>query len=130
MSGDRFFMTLDSNIVIAYLNGEQTVMDQMTEWRKEGNNFFLPVMVEAEVLSFSGMTPVELARAEKFMMENFILIPLDRWLVRIAAAFRREHKLKLPDATIAASAFITKTPLVTRNVKDFRKIPGIRLLTI
>lgn len=123
-------MTLDTNIVIAYLDGEIAVMDQATKWRKEGNNFFLPVMVEAEVLSFPGMTPVELARAAQFMTENFILIPMDRWLARIAATFRREHTLKLPDATIAATACVTKTPLVTRNVKDFRKVPGIRLLTI
>ncbi len=123
-------MTLDANIVIAYLNGDPIVIEQIVRWRKEGVTLFLSAAAEAEVLSFPALTATELQTTEHFLIENFISIPIDRSLARHAAALRRMLKIKLWDASIAATALVTHTPLVTRNVKDFRKVPGIRLMTI
>ncbi|MBI2120108.1 MAG: PIN domain-containing protein, partial [Parcubacteria group bacterium] len=64
------------------------------------------------------------------LMENFVFIPFDRSLTKIAARIRREAKVKFPDAAIAATALFTQTALVTRNVKDFRKINSIFLQEI
>jgi predicted nucleic acid-binding protein len=123
-------MTFDTNIVIAYLSGEASVLKQATIWREQGINFFLPIIAEAEVLSFSALTAEDIVRAERFLAENFISIPMDRSMARETANIRRRYRLKLPDASIAATALTTQTQLVTRDLRDFRRVPKLHLLTI
>jgi predicted nucleic acid-binding protein len=50
-------------------------------------------------------------------------IPVDRR----DAEVRRTAGLRLPDALIAATALIHELPLRTRNVDDFRRVPGLRV---
>jgi predicted nucleic acid-binding protein len=56
--------------------------------------------------------------------------PFSREIARIAAKLRRDYRIKFPDAAIAATAIYTTTPLVTRNIKDFKKIPNLKILKI
>lgn len=120
-------MTIDANIVIAYLGGEELIKEEIIGWREQGKPLFLPTVVETEVLSFTTWTPEERRVVEMFLEENFTSIPFDRTIARIAAAIRRDAKMKFPDAAIAATALFTRTPLVTRNLRDFRKIKEISL---
>ena len=41
---------------------------------------------------------------------------------------RKQAKIKLPDAIIAASALVNNAVLVTANVKDFKMIDGISII--
>lgn len=43
---------------------------------------------------------------------------------------RRLHRLKLADAVVAASAISTHSTLVTRNIRDFKNIPGLKLASV
>ena len=119
-------MTVDANIVIAYLAGEQKVIDALSQWRTEGKPFFLSTVAETEILSFSQWNDEERRTVEVFLVENFFSVPFDRTLARIAAAIRRTAKIKFPDAAIAATALYTHTPLVTRNLRDFKNIPDLQ----
>ena len=55
---------------------------------------------------------------------------------RFAAAFakhyavqeRRGHRVATMDLLIATSAILAEAPLVTRNTKDFNRIPDLRLI--
>ncbi len=123
-------MTIDTNIVIAYLKGEETIVQTILRWREDRRPFFLSSVAEAEVLAFSGFTEEEFRTTERFLEENFTAVVFDRPLARIAAAVRRDTKIKFPDAAIAATAMATRTPLVTRNVRDFKRITGLQILTL
>ena len=123
-------MTIDANIVIAYLAGEQKIIDALSQWRTEGKPLFLSTVAETEVLSFSQWSDEERRTAEVFLAENFFSVPFDRTLARIAAAIRRTAKIKFPDAAIAATALYTHTPLVTRNLRDFKNIPDLQPFAI
>lgn len=123
-------MTIDANIIIAYLSGEESIVRAVVEWRKNGQPMFLSAIVEAEVLSFSSWTSEEKSKTTLFLEENFIFVPFDRQIARIAADLRRVAKIKLPDAAIAATAFYTHTPVVTRNTRDFKKIADIEIITM
>ncbi len=123
-------MTIDTNIIIAYLAGEKRIIDLLTSWRLRGGFLYLPAVVEAEVLAFSKFTEIEYTLTQKFLEENFIFINLDRTIIRIAAEIRKNNKIKLPDALIAATAMHTKSPLITKNHRDFKKIKGLRLVDI
>lgn len=123
-------MTVDANIIIAYLAGDQKIVEAIIGWRREGRILFLPSVVETEVLSFAGWSIAELNTTEKFLEENFVSVSFDRNIARIAAGIRREIKLKFPDAAIAATAIFLQIPLVTRNIKDFKKVPQLEILSL
>ena len=95
-----------------------------------GKTFFLSTVAETEVLSFSQWSDAERRDTEVFLAENFFSIAFDRMLARIAAGIRRTAKIKFPDAAIAATALSTHTPLVTRNLRDFKKIPHLETIGI
>jgi hypothetical protein len=54
-------------------------------------------------------------------------IPVDRRVAERAGALRREAGLRLPDALVAATALVHHLTLHTRNLRDFRKVTGLRL---
>jgi predicted nucleic acid-binding protein len=123
-------MNVDSNIIIAYLDGDKNVIDFLHTWKSVGNSLLISAVVESEVLSFSKWNETERRNTETFLSDNFVLISFDRTLARIAAGIRREAKLKFPDAAIAATSIFTRTPLVTRNVRDFNKIKNLEIVKI
>ena len=41
---------------------------------------------------------------------------------------RKQSKIKLPDAIVAATAMVYKYVLITRNISDFKNIEGLKLL--
>jgi len=43
-------------------------------------------------------------------------------------SIRKIHRIKLPDAIIAATALVNGLELVTRNINDFKNIDGLNLI--
>lgn len=123
-------MTLDANILIAYLNGDSLAIEFIKKSRSEGLPLFLPTVAESEILSFPNWSMGERQSTEEFLEENFTSITFDRLIARIAAEIRRDSKIKFPDAAIAATALFTRTPLLTRNIQDFKNVLGLKILTI
>jgi predicted nucleic acid-binding protein len=55
-------------------------------------------------------------------------IPVDRRVANRAGLLRRQlPALRMPDALIAASALVHGIALATRNQRDFKRVPGLRL---
>ncbi len=79
----------------------------------------------AELFSWQ---PVAEAQIQAFL-DPFEEIAVDREIAEEAGRIRRSTRIKLPDALIAASALVSRRQLVTRNVRDFRKVKGLRLAT-
>ena len=123
-------MTIDSNIVIAYLEGEQKVVDQLSIWKEQNRPLFLSTIAEAEVLGYPEYTPQERDRTARFIENNFVPVLCDRGIAYRAAVLRATITIKLPDALIAATALLTGTPLVTQNIKDFRHVPGLEIVSL
>ncbi len=123
-------MTIDANIIIAYLAGEEAVVRALSEWKEAGLPLLLPSVVETEVLSFASFSDAEYVNTERFLEAEFLFIPLDRSLARIAARVRRTRRIKTPDSIVAATAIASSTSLVTRNIRDFKNIPGLHVIRI
>ena len=123
-------MTIDSNIVIAYLAGEESVVRQLSIWKEGGKPLFLSAVAEAEVFGFPGFSSEERERIARFMAEQFISMICDRNIAYQAGVLRGTINIKLPDALIAATALVTGTPLVTRNVKDFKNVSGLEVVSL
>ena len=122
-------MTLDTNILIAYLDGEALVVEYLNALIQSGRVLFLPATTHIELLSFPQFTEREVRDVETFLQNGFVFVPIGREVSQITARIRRSLKIKTPDATIAATALFTGTPLLTRNLRDFKKISGLTLTT-
>ena len=57
-------------------------------------------------------------------------IGLDQNIADLAADLRRMYRIKTADSIIAATAIFTGTMLVTRNIKDFKNIEGLKIKNI
>lgn len=121
-------MTLDTNILIAYLNGEASVVVGVSDWVRDGRALFISSVSVAEVLAQPGLGPSELDRARRFL-RVFISIPFDDALAEQAAFLRRMYRLGLPDAAIAATALTRGVPLVTRD-RQFRRVREITVVAV
>jgi predicted nucleic acid-binding protein len=64
-------MTLDTNVIIAYLEGDQRVIQTLSSWKENGYSLILSTVVESEVLSFSEWTDAERRETEFFLERHF-----------------------------------------------------------
>jgi predicted nucleic acid-binding protein len=76
--------------------------------------------------SYPDLNDEEEAAIKRLLTDMFV-VPLDSRLARYAGYLRRLYRLKTPDSAIAATAMLTKTTLLTRNVDDCRQLDGLKL---
>ncbi|MBI4127106.1 type II toxin-antitoxin system VapC family toxin [Candidatus Peregrinibacteria bacterium] len=129
MSGDNVLF-VDTNVIVDFLNRDMAVVDLLNRYSALYGLLFVSVIVEIEALSFSRLSEDEVYFLKNFFKSNFHSVNLDSNIADITAALRRESKIKLPDALIAATAISMKASLLTRNIKDFKNIPGLKILSI
>jgi predicted nucleic acid-binding protein len=116
----------DTNTIIYYLNTSlpETAMKFVAGVLEE--SCFISVISKIEALGFNFTS-----EAEKKVVTVFIggltLLELDDAVANATIAIRSAHKIKLPDAIIAATAIAYDLTLLTRNVGDFKNIAGLQL---
>jgi toxin FitB len=120
---------LDTNAIIYYLKDEQSAVKVIDKIFAQNSIVYISVITELELLSFSNLTTNELNKIEEFL-QIVAIVPLDSRLARMAANLRKLYKIKTVDSIIAATSFYTGSALVTRNIKDFQKIIGLKLIQI
>jgi len=64
----------------------------------------------------------------KKFVEDALVYELNNDIKLKTIEIRRDFKLKLPDAIIAASAIIGDHIVISRNLSDFNKIPKLRVI--
>ncbi|MBA3046760.1 PIN domain-containing protein [Patescibacteria group bacterium] len=116
--------TLDSNILIAYFNDDEKIIRQFSNWRKNNVCFFISVIAQIEVLSLPGLTFEDIYKIKRFLRE-FTIIPLDVQLGEMSADIRRQHRLKLGDSIIVATAQLTNSILITLDKEIIKKTKKI-----
>jgi predicted nucleic acid-binding protein len=120
---------LDTNAIIYYLKDEQSAVKVIDKIFAQNSIVYISVITELELLSFSNLTTNELNKIEEFL-QIVAIVPLDSRLARMAANLRKLYKIKTVDSIIAATSLYTGSALVTRNIKDFQKIIGLKLIQI
>ncbi len=120
---------LDTNAIIYYFKDEQSAVKVIDKIFAQNSIVYISVITELELLSFSNLTTNELNKIEEFL-QIVAIVPLDSRLARMAANLRRLYKIKTVDSIIAATSLYTGSALITRNIKDFQKIIGLKLIQI
>jgi predicted nucleic acid-binding protein len=90
---------------------------------------YVSAVTELELFAYSDLSAEEEALIEGLLV-TVSVIPLDSRIARLAALVRRDYRLKVPDSVIAATAMFTGSKLLTRNTRDFCKIPNFTVLQI
>ena len=116
--------TIDTNIIIYYGNGEPSILDFMHEQLDNGIPLYVSTATEHELCSYPRLTDQEVVRIDA-LLNTMTVMDLDSRLARFSGRLRAQHGIKALDRFIAATALMTGTTLVTRNLRDFRRIPNL-----
>ena len=118
---------IDTSAAIKYLNTSLPpagldLMDSIAN--QECNISFIS---EIELLAWSPPNEADLVIYAAFVSASNV-IGLSPDLISETIRIRKEFKLKLPDAIIAATALINNFILLADNDKDFGKIPSLNYI--
>ena len=114
---------LDSNIVIYALIPEHAAL---RNYLKDLEIHVIQV-TRVEVLGFSGLTHDQFLAYET-LMADMTHHEVSRGVIDAAVRLRRQRKMSLGDALIAATALERGLTLITRNARDFQWIPELSIV--
>ncbi|MGI8608945.1 MAG: type II toxin-antitoxin system VapC family toxin [Candidatus Dormibacteria bacterium] len=103
---------VDTDVIIDHLRGHRRLPDDV-------------------VAAYSTVTRCELfsggddAAVIRTLLDALVEVDVDRVVAETGGAIRRKHGLTVPDALVAATALGLGVPLVTRNARHFRAVPGL-----
>ncbi len=118
----------DTNTVIYYLqqqfpaNAEIFIDELLISERP-----VISAITEIELLCWKTATPYDLEILRNFINDSLV-IELEKEIKTKTAEIRRIHKIKLPDAIIAATASVYGLTLLSRNITDFNAIIDLKLI--
>ena len=121
-----------SEILIGYQYGliyylQKQFSPSATAYMESILSKYLPcisAITQIELLSWRGATLHDEAIIRQFIQDS-VVFELTDDIKEESASLRKHNGLKLPDAVIAATAKLNKLELLTRNEKDFLKVPGL-----
>ncbi len=122
MNGRVVNPILDTNILIDYLRGIEDAREEIGRYPACAISLitWMEVMV--------GATDKNEGALLRDFLSRFTLVAVSADIAEVAVALRRQHRIRIPDAIIWASAQVSNTLLVTRNTRDFpADDPGIRV---
>jgi len=116
---------IDTNVLIDAQVGRLT---------KRGFDFLGKVINESFIISF--ITYIEYLGYKDISKssEEFILladvIEIDKLIIQNCIHLRKNYKIRLPDAIIAATALALNLILITNNEKDFIEIQNLTVINL
>ncbi len=116
-------LVADTNLLIYLLKGNKRIAEQL-----EGSQLFISVITEMELLGMYGINPANL-KVVKNVISDCIIVDFNNEIKQIAIELKQKHKIKLPDAIIAATSTFLNFPLFTSD-KYFSKIPHLDCVII
>ena len=126
MNGDKFLF--DTNTVIYYLT--ETELSQSALGRLENIcrvQINISVITKLELLGFNFLTKEDEYLAKEFISGSNVY-QINPQIEDETIQLRKDSKIKLPDAVIAATAISHNFTLITRNFGDFKTIAKLNIV--
>jgi len=115
---------MDTNAVIDYLDNK---LPGTAATFIENIAIEISVIVRIELLAWQNATPAQLQILNSFI-NDAIVFNLEESIILKTIDIRKNYKLKLADAIIAATTLIYGYTLLSRNISDFDKVPGMKVV--
>jgi predicted nucleic acid-binding protein len=114
----------DTNCLIDYLDNKLTTpANKLLDNEQIG----ISVINRIELLSWHLATPEQTQILIDFI-HSCVVHPLHEEIILKSIQIRKNQRLKLPDAIIAATSLVHNLTLLTRNITDFNKVPGLKVI--
>lgn len=114
---------IDTNVLIGV---------QMNSLSIEGMKFMAEILDKDFTVSFISYIEFLSYKGVTTETENFIalanVLEINKEIIQACIDLRKTKVIKLPDAIIAATALVSNLTLTTRNISDFKNIPGLKVI--
>jgi len=114
---------IDSNVIIGYLDNKLPLAGMAFISDVVDNVPNISVISQIEILRYNA--PLQVYRVLAAFIDASVIYPLDNNIVPLTIEICKQHRIKLPDAVIAATAIFHNLTLLTRNIDDFKNISGL-----
>ena len=121
-------IVLDTNVIIAYLNGDARAVDAIDNARKQSERFCISAVTATELLAFPKLSLRDRNLLKAWIKDNVFVASVDAGLSIEAGDLCGTHALKTADGIIAATALRMHVPLMTRD-KDFLHVTGLQVIS-
>lgn len=122
-------LLLDTTVLIDLFRGHELAAEFIDNSCEAGVLLSVSVISAMELI-VGCRNKTEVTRVEQLIADFSLLqmVPLISsqaydWLLN----YSKSHSLLIPDALIAATAFIHNMELITDNVRDFKMLPGLQV---
>ncbi len=119
---------VDTNILIYHTSGSQRATDFITK-QIANHSFKLSIITKIEFLGWDQHTAEGFEKCRK-LLNTATIYPVDDSIADKAIDLKKQKKIKLADAVIAATAILNNMKLVTRNSGDFKAVEGLEVVNI
>jgi len=118
---------IDTSVVIKYLNASFSVnslnrLDGIIDQESR-----ISFITEIELQVWNPTDPDDISVYQEFVTSSQI-IGIDSNVIRETINIRKQYRIKLPDALIAATALVNDLVLVADNDKDFEKVSNLKYI--
>jgi len=120
-------MLLDSNIIIYSVQPEYQIILEFLSSKED--NISISIVSKIEVLGYHDLSEFVKENLQLFFSE-IPIINLSDEIAEIAIQLRQKKKMTLGDSIIAATAIHKNIPLLTNNIKDFKHIENLVLISL
>ncbi len=120
---------LDTSILIDYSRRPDKYDTALVKLQQSGAILFVSIITHTEIYSGKSIwEKKEIAEEAENLFSGLQVLPLDVKLSKMAGEIKAHYNGTIADSIIAATAIRNKLMLVTFNIKDFKKIKGLKIL--
>ena len=118
----------DTNVLIDISRGNTDVINKVK--KLSPSSLYISAITAGEFLN--GARDKDELKLIQHHLEQYTILHLNREIsgifIELMNKYTLSHKPFVPDLLIAATCIQSNLPLYTTNIKDFRFIPGLRIL--
>jgi len=117
---------LNTNVLVYHVAGDPAATKFLDE-TIAGRSFCLSILSVIEFLGWHGHTDKEFVECKE-LIELATILTVSKEVADKAIELRRSKRIKLADAVIASTALVNNITLITRNIRDFKRIRDLQII--